>query len=83
MFDVWGHGHQWFHLCVMVTQQVQLHAVHVDLVQLHRGGHAVVDLPSILLAFAVLAAAQAATLRYFSRAIDSKVSLDATGDKTQ
>ena len=81
---MWGHGHQWFHVCVIVTQQWQLHALHVDLVQLGRGGHAVVDLPSLLLAFVALAVIEAVTLRLFNRAIDSKVSLASdTDEKTQ
>ena len=80
---MWGHGHQWFHVCVVLTQQVQLHALHVDLVQLKRGDHVVVDFTNILLSFVALAVLEAVTLRLFTRAIDSKVSVDDNADKKE
>ena len=80
---MWGHGHQWFHVCVVLTQQVQLHALHVDLVQLKRGDHVVMDFTNILLSFVALAVLEAVTLRLFTRAIDSKVSVDDNADKKE
>ncbi|KAK7100061.1 membrane progestin receptor beta-like [Littorina saxatilis] len=75
-FDIWGHGHQWFHIAVMVTQQFQLHALHVDLVQLSRGDHVTIDLPSILLSFLVLGVVKGVSLWCLIPTIDRKLSED-------
>ncbi|KAL8583809.1 hypothetical protein ACOMHN_036444 [Nucella lapillus] len=74
-FDIWGHGHQWFHALTVVTQQLQLHALHVDLVTLERGHHAAdsLDGSTILAFFLCLGLANALSVRVLSSAVNRKV----------
>lgn len=65
-FDLLGHGHQWFHLLVMVTQQLQFHAQHVDIVQLQHTTHVSPSLKSISLSFVVLIVAEVLTLLFLT-----------------
>ncbi|XP_076462596.1 membrane progestin receptor alpha-B-like isoform X2 [Babylonia areolata] len=74
-FDLWGHGHQWFHACTVLTQLLQLRALHVDLVALDRGYHAAtsLDVVSMGASFLALAGANALTVAALSPSVDRKV----------
>nr|KAG5701193.1 hypothetical protein BaRGS_023302 [Batillaria attramentaria] len=76
-FDVWGHSHQLFHLLVIMTQQLQFHAQHVDIVQLQQSTHVSPSFTAIFSSFLVLMVAEAVTLLLLSNAIDDKVRHDA------
>ena len=59
----------------MVTQQLQLNSVHVDLVQRGRN-HAVLTPCTLLTSYVALAVAMGLTLKVFSPAIRSRVADD-------
>jgi hypothetical protein len=68
-FDLWGHGHQWFHACVVLTQQMQLRAVRIDLLHLERGHHVRTELLTLLLPFLALALLEALTMWFCWNAV--------------
>ena len=35
-FDIWGHGHQWFHLTCIIASMSKLYACHMDLLRTSR-----------------------------------------------
>ena len=35
-FDIWGHGHQWFHLTCIIASMSKLYACHIDLLRIPR-----------------------------------------------
>ncbi|XP_076441096.1 membrane progestin receptor alpha-like [Babylonia areolata] len=72
-FDIWGHSHQWFHVLVTGTQQLQLHALHVDYVERGRAAHVDTPLSSLLVTLGLLMAMQAVTIRLVTPAIERKV----------
>ncbi|XP_076441256.1 membrane progestin receptor alpha-B-like [Babylonia areolata] len=73
MFDIWGHSHQWFHVLVMITQQLQLYALHVDYVDRGRAGHVKTPLSSLLITLGLLMVMQAVTIKLMTPAIERKV----------
>ncbi|XP_076441095.1 membrane progestin receptor alpha-like [Babylonia areolata] len=72
-FDIWGHSHQWFHVVVTGTQQLQLHVLHVDYVERGRAAHVDTPMSSLLVTLGLLMAMQAVTIRLVTPAIERKV----------
>ncbi|KAL8582216.1 hypothetical protein ACOMHN_004135 [Nucella lapillus] len=72
-FDIWGHSHQWFHVLVIATQQLQLYALHVDYVARDRARHVTTALSSILVVLGLLMVTQVVTVRLMTPAIKKKV----------
>ncbi|XP_046372470.1 membrane progestin receptor alpha-B-like isoform X2 [Haliotis rufescens] len=71
-FDIFGHGHQIFHICTLITMMVEMEAIKTDIVS-GATAHTRPDLTSFLMAFAVLIVVELLTLVSIRGLINTKV----------